>query len=150
MKGLTVRIEGEPVAQGRPRFSRFSRGRPLAVPRAFDPTASREWKRAARIRFVLAIQESGAERPFAREGPVEVRVLAVFPCPVADHRKTIPAQRRPHAKRPDGENVAKAVLDAGTGVLWTDDSQVSDLHVHKRIGAQGEAPYVEVTVEPLA
>jgi Holliday junction resolvase RusA-like endonuclease len=29
-------------------------------------------------------------------------------------------------KRPDGDNLFKAIADAGNGILWEDDSQICD------------------------
>lgn len=140
---VTIRISGEPVAQGRPRAFVTPKG----FVRTYDPAKSRNWKAAARDTMAQALTGGAILYP---EGPCAVHVLAVFSCPPSQFRKRDPWPRRPHAKRPDSENVAKAVLDAGTGILWSDDSQVARLVVEKVIGAQGEAPYVEVRVGPLA
>ena len=48
--------------------------------------------------------------------------------------------------RPDCDNLAKAVLDAGNGVLWSDDAQVVKLQVMKLRAALGEEPCVVVRV----
>lgn len=40
-------------------------------------------------------------------------------------------QSVPHPSKPDLDNLAKGVLDALTGVVWTDDGQVSSLTVRK-------------------
>jgi Holliday junction resolvase RusA-like endonuclease len=50
--------------------------------------------------------------------------------------------------RPDVDKLARAVLDALTGVLWVDDSRVVSLHVQKPY-AIGSPPRAEITVEPL-
>lgn len=134
---VVVYIPGEPVAQGRPRFARVGR-----FVRAFDPAKSRKWKALA-AHWMRMAQHEGVAFP---DGAVRVSVTAVFACPKGDFRK-VPLGRRLHARRPDAENVAKAALDAGSGVLWRDDAQVSTLVVVKRIGAQGEAPFVRVEVE---
>jgi Holliday junction resolvase RusA-like endonuclease len=131
-------IPGEPCAQGRPRFAR--RGKFVV---AFDPAKSRNWKATAQALMQTAM---GTAAPM--QGPLSVDVAATFTCPKGDHRKT-PRPRRWHAKRPDAENVVKAVLDAATGVLWLDDSQVARLVVVKAIGAQGEAPRVWLRVRPI-
>jgi len=132
-------IPGEPVAQGRPRAFRTKAG----LIRTYDPAKSRNWKATAHEHFRAALNLAG-KQPFA--GPVACMIRAVFTCPRSDWRKSKPVLRRPHAKRPDAENVAKAVLDAAQGVLFLDDSQVARLTVEKFIGAQGEAPRVEVAV----
>lgn len=146
---LRLVVPGDPVAQGRPRFTRFSRGRPLATPRAIDPERSRAWKALAGDVFFATVARAGLPRP-AFIGPVQLVILAVFECPRAQHRKRSPAERRPRASAPDAENVAKAVMDAGTGILWRDDGQVASLTVDKVYGAQGEQPCVEVLVRELS
>ena len=136
---LTITIPGEPVAQGRPRAFRTKAGHL----RTYDPTKSRNWKAEARAVMVAAKPDPAAI--LFPDGPCTVDVLAVFTCPKSAYRKH-PVPRQPHAKRPDADNVTKAVLDAGKGVLWRDDTQVARLVVEKWVGAQGEAPFVRVEV----
>jgi len=142
MPVLKVVIPGEPVAQGRPRAFRL----PGGGVRMYDPAKSRSWKAEARAAIVNALDDQDLAIAFP-DGAVIVLVRAVFSCPKSDFRK-IPRVRRPHAKLPDAENVAKAALDAGTGALWRDDSQVALLTVEKWIGAQGERPYVQIEASP--
>jgi Holliday junction resolvase RusA-like endonuclease len=40
-------------------------------------------------------------------------------------------------KKPDADNIAKAVCDALNGIVWKDDSQVVDVRVLKRWGESG-------------
>ncbi len=47
------------------------------------------------------------------------------------------------AKKPDIDNVVKAVLDALNGVAYRDDTQVIELHVRK---SYSEKPRVEVCI----
>lgn len=131
-------IPGEPVAQGRPRFAR--RGKFVV---AFDPAKSRTWKATAQAHMAMVFPGP----PML--GPLSVEVAATFACPKSQWRKTEPRPARWHEKRPDAENVAKAVLDAATGVLWFDDAQVSRLLVLKVVGAQGAAPCVWLKVERI-
>ncbi len=148
---LEIIIPGEPCAQGRPRFAR--RGKFVTT---YDPAKSRNWKATAQQHMLAALARSAPDvipgNSYAigpAEGPLSVEIAATFTCPKSDHRKRDPVPRRWHAKRPDAENVAKAVLDAGTGVLWLDDSQIAHLVVVKAIGAQGEAPRVWLKVSAV-
>ena len=52
----------------------------------------------------------------------------------------------PHLKKPDVDKLARAILDALTGVLYADDSQVVSLTVGK---AYSRDPRVEVAVAML-
>lgn len=44
-----------------------------------------------------------------------------------------------HTKRPDVDNLVKAVLDGLNGVAWEDDSQITTLNIRK---CYCEAPYI--------
>jgi Holliday junction resolvase RusA-like endonuclease len=139
---LTVTIQGEPCSQGRPKFARMGE-----FVRAYDPKKSRDWKAYAVACIEGALIARGQVGIAFPAGPLKVYVSAIFTCPKGNHRKA-PVPRRLHPKRPDAENVAKAVLDAATTAgLWQDDAQVSVLVVTKWIGAQGEAPFVRLEVE---
>ncbi len=143
---LSIRIPGEPVAQGRGRAF-FRPGMKHA--RIFDPAKSRSWKGAAQVHYQEAMARAGATPPLFPEGPVALDVVAVFTCPKSTPKR-LSGSRRPKAGRPDPDNIAKAAMDAANGILWGDDAQVAQLRVWKLIGAAGEAPFVEVTVRPLA
>jgi Holliday junction resolvase RusA-like endonuclease len=140
---LVIRIPGEPFAQPRARAAVIN-GRAVI----YDPKKARNWKATAQAHMISAGQE--ADHLYCESGPVEIRVLAVFTCPKSDHRKREPLTRRWHTKKPDADNVLKAVKDSAKGVLWIDDSQVCLESCEKHIGAQGEAPYVEITVRAIA
>ena len=152
---LTIRIPGEPFAQPRHRSVPLMRngspvlgkgGRPILV--EYDPKEAKNWKATAQGHMLGARFPSGSLEG-CLEGPVELRILAVFTCPKSDHRKREPLGRRWHTKKPDADNVLKAVKDSAKGVLWLDDSQVCLESCEKHIGAQGEAPYVEITVRGI-
>jgi Holliday junction resolvase RusA-like endonuclease len=93
--------------------------------------------------------ESGSAQWPLFHGAVEVEILAVWPCPKSA-RKADRAIQRPRVGKPDADNLAKAVLDAGNGLLYLDDAQVAELHVRRIVGREGEAPRVEVTVREVA
>ena len=138
--GMRIVIPGDPVAQGRPRFYRAGKG-----VRAVDPEKSRNWKAEAQWHMQKACDEAGFD-PVPAKVPVELTVVVKFRCPTSDYRKRNPRETRWHTKRPDLDNVIKAVKDAGTGILWIDDSQVVVIHASKVIADQGAPPGVVVNV----
>lgn len=142
---LRVTVPGEPVAQGRPRGFHH----PGVGVRMYDPLESRDWKLTARARYEAALHVLVREAPaFPKGVPVDLYVVAIFACPRSHYRKR-PLPRRRKLGTPDAENIAKAVQDAGNGMLWHDDSQVVRLTVEKWYGAQGEAPAVYLTVRAI-
>jgi Holliday junction resolvase RusA-like endonuclease len=49
-------------------------------------------------------------------------------------------------KKPDMDNVVKAICDALNAIVWVDDVQVTDLLARKRFG---DNPHVEARITPL-
>ena len=82
-----------------------------------------EWRTL--VAHTASIAQAG--RPVI-EGPVTVDVVFGFGLPKQ------PGTRRsqdPHTSRPDLDKLVRAVLDALTGVVYTDDSQVVELSARK-------------------
>lgn len=139
---FAITIPGEPVAQGRPRFVRRRSGHVGT----YDPLKSRRWKLMARTRMAAAVGEGF---PLFKEGPLKVTIIAVFACFGYRRRRRAPAEAILHSTRPDVENVVKAVLDAGNGVVWKDDGQVAILHASKVQAGQTDIARVIVFVQEL-
>jgi crossover junction endodeoxyribonuclease RusA len=130
---VTFRVDGIPAPQGSKRH--VGGGRMIESSKKLKP-----WRAAVHTAAVTAL--SGAE-PLTGL-PVYLRLDFVLPRPVqtAKHRPTPPA-----VKRPDLDKLCRAVLDALTGVAYTDDSQVSTLWSTKRIAEAGEQPGVAIRIE---
>lgn len=77
------------------------------------------------------------------EGPVNITLKFVMKRPVSTpkSRPTPPA-----IKKPDLDKLERAILDALTGILFTDDSQVTMLIGTKRIAEIDETPGCNITV----
>lgn len=61
-----------------------------------------------------------------------------------------PKSRTPPAiKKPDGDKLLRAVLDALTGVAWVDDSQVTDARARKRLAELDAPPGVYIAITRL-
>jgi Holliday junction resolvase RusA-like endonuclease len=50
------------------------------------------------------------------------------------------------SRRPDLDNLVKAVLDALNGLAWRDDAQIHTLHISKVVAAGDEQPHVQVRI----
>lgn len=70
----------------------------------------------------------------------------VMPRPAAAPKRSTP----PAIKRPDTDKLARAVLDALTHTVFTDDSAVIDLRARKRLAELDETPGVQITVSVVA
>lgn len=132
-------VYGEPVAQGRPRFS--TQG---GFTRAYDPAKSKDFKQYVK----LAAAEHRPDKLL--EGPLSMEVKVFKPSLKGfSNKKKIAAEAgvlRPTTK-PDVDNYVKGIKDALKNVIWIDDSQVVDLYVSKWYS---ETPRVEVIVKSLS
>lgn len=112
-------VYGEPVAQGRPRFS--TRG---GFVRAYDPKKSSDFKDY--VKLAAAEQMQGK---FLFEGPLALSVSVYRSIPKSFSKKKMALAEqgieRPITK-PDVDNYVKAIKDALKGIVWRDDSQIVD------------------------
>ena len=135
MRVIRFRVEGDVVAQGRPRLTTVG-----GHARAYDPAASRDYKHYVRL---VASQHKGEG---LMEGPVAVKLVVGRKIPSSwSKRKQDAAQKGEilPTTKPDVDNMAKGVKDALSGVIWRDDAQVVELTVRKVYAPAG---YVEVEV----
>ena len=99
-------------------------GEPIPMPRAgrneratYMPRGYMEYRDTLSWTIQAAMRKAGHKHPF--EDPLEVMATFV----------------RSTRNRVDLDNLLKTVLDAGTGVVWTDDSQIFRSCAEKVLGA---------------
>lgn len=125
---LSVFIPGPPGAKGRPRFNRASG-------RAYTPSKTLRYESYVRA----AMAEAMGDRALF-DGPTAVAMVFHMPEPKS-MRKRDAGRQLPHTKRPDLDNLMKAVLDAANGVVVTDDSVICAILARKQYG---EKPGVRI------
>ena len=119
-KSFTLNIPGTPVAQPRHRISTRGGYAKTYLPKDHPIHAFKQ---------AIALQAAGGG---LFSGPVEVSIVAWFPMPSSwSKKKRKQHEWRWHTQKPDGDNLAKAVLDA-LKEHWNDDCQVAMLTVRKR------------------
>ena len=135
-------IPGEPVAQGRPRFSTHG-----GFARAYDPKKSRDGKSVVKLCARDAVEESKLIEPLS--GPLVMKVQFGIPLPKSAYRKRTPVARSWRTKKPDLDNLLKLVKDACSGIIYLDDNQISRIVAEKITCGQDEAPYTKVLFAEL-
>lgn len=136
-------VPGEPVGKGRPKTSaRIAGGKVITRHYTPDKTVNYEAVIALHGGMVMAGRA-------LIEGPVmvEMDIALSIPQSMSKKRKAqaLAGQLFP-TKKPDMDNVIKAIYDGLNGVVWKDDVQVVKAVVGKRYG---ETPGVRVKVVPL-
>lgn len=139
LKPVSFLVPGEPVGKGRPRIGKVGNHARMFTP---AKTASYEGL------IALAGTDAMAGRMLL-EGPVLVELRIVMGVPASKSKKwkaqALAGEVFP-IKKPDMDNVIKAIYDGLNGVVWKDDVQVVDAFVRKRYGA---TPGVYVRIVPL-
>lgn len=142
MADLTFSIPGEPCGQGRPIFTTAG-GHAKAV----DPPKSRNYKA-----FVKEIASRAIEKcSWAyTELPLYIEIVAVMSVPSSyskKRKKECFSWEEHPCKKPDIDNIFKAVTDALSGMAYKDDKQITDVLMFKRyVQSPSEAPFVRVTM----
>lgn len=139
LRPVSFVVPGEPVGKGRPRIGKVGNHARMFTP---AKTASYEGL------IALAGTEAMAGRQLI-EGAVMVELRIVMSVPTSKPKKwkaqALAGEVFP-TKKPDMDNVIKAIYDGLNGVVWKDDVQVVDAFVRKRYG---ETPGVLVRIVPL-
>lgn len=111
---LDVRVFGQPVAQsraGRKIITPKDGGKPFVI--SYDSEHARDWKRT------IVAQVLPQKPPELIEGPLELSLIFYLNRPIS-----LPKSQVFHIKKPDLDNLVKAVKDALKGVVYRDDSQI--------------------------
>lgn len=132
---LVIEIPGNPVGKGRPR---------LGIGRVYTPAKTRAWEKSARVLAKLAVMRAGWD---LTESAIEVWILACFEPPKSWTKARIAESHkggRWHSQKPDGDNIAKACLDALDEIVFRDDCQVAKLTIEKRWASETGKPGVTI------
>ena len=135
---LAFEIPGQPIGQGRPKFSTIN-----GHARAYDPEKSRNYKAYVRMLATQAMKDSGFTMI---EGACVLRIDAYFEVPKSKSKKfreaALNGLERP-TKKPDLSNIIKGIEDALNGLVYKDDSSIVSLKIQKYYS---EFPRVELEI----
>ena len=130
-------IEGETIPKGRPRFSRG---------RTYTPKRTTDYEE--HVRESYRAEYPLPTMPFSKDEPLEVVANFYFAIPKSTPKSKILkflTNLRP-TKRPDLDNLYKAVTDAINGVVYPDDSQIVSAKINK---FWSETAKAEITIRRL-
>ena len=135
---LAFEIPGQPIGQGRPKFSTIN-----GHARAYDPEKSRNYKAYIRMLATQAMKDRGFTMI---EGPCVLRIDAYFEVPKSKSKKfreaALNGLERP-TKKPDLSNIVKGIEDAINNLVYKDDACIVSLSVCK---FYSDVPRVEVVI----
>lgn len=132
-------VPGQPVGKGRPRAFRMGTGIRMHTP---EKTASYE--------NLVATAAHGAMQgraPIEGACHVQMDIRLMVPLSWSNKRRNEAFDGKVFpTKKPDADNVIKAIFDALNGIVWQDDVQVVQIEASKRYSM---TPGVHVIVNPV-
>lgn len=134
-RSLTIRVEGRPKPQKRPRTFRAGKGK-KAKTITYSPSS--DWKdKVESVSSTLRLDPK-------LSGPLAVDVTLFLPRPKCAKKRIYPNVR------PDIDNYLKAVLDAVSDAeVWKDDGQVVRLSSAKLYATELQEPGAVIEIEEL-
>lgn len=130
---LAFEISTKPVPQARPRFYVRHHGHKRFVG-AYDPAKCKTFKEVIAWHAKAKALECGLRNVVT--GPISINLIFQM----GENGKEVY-----HTKRPDIDNLAKAVKDALKGIIYADDSQIVEAHLYKCYGV----PQVKIEIKTL-
>lgn len=132
-------VYGNPVAQGRPRFSRQG-----GFVKTYDPIKSKAYKALIKLELQPLLSDPNF-KPIDQACCLNLKVFRAMPKSFSKKRReeALLGYIRPTTK-PDTDNYVKGVLDALNGTVLKDDSVVCEILARK---FYSERPRIEVVLE---
>lgn len=122
-------VSGKPQGKAR---ARTVRNKKTGKTHSFTPKNTVEYEEHVKQCFLT--QTCGRFTWFNKE-PLEIHITAFFPVPKSTSKRTawkmVDGEILP-TKKPDADNIAKAICDALNGVAYGDDSQIVSMKVVKK------------------
>ena len=129
-------VLGIPVAKGRPKFAK--RGNFVT---SYTPQDTVNYENLVRLSYQQSCNELRV-----LQGEVSMKIDAFFPIPKSTSKKKhqlMAIGAIQYTKKPDADNVAKAICDALNKIAYVDDSQIVSLEVNKYYS---DVPRAEITI----
>jgi crossover junction endodeoxyribonuclease RusA len=136
---FAVFVPGTPAPQGSAKafvVNSKKTGKPRAVV-THDNENTVPWRAIVSV-YIREAVGSGIVYP---AGPVAVTLRFVMPRRKAEPKRVTP----PHTRKPDSDKLTRACLDSMTGLVFTDDAQVTCIDARKRTARIGEQPGVHIS-----
>lgn len=140
MKQIKFSVPGQPFGKQRPRVVHNGN-----LSKAYTPKETVNYENLVKLMYTQAAKG----RMFPDDAMLDVRVIAYYEIPKSTSKKRrklmLEHKIRP-TKKPDWDNIGKAICDSLNLVAYHDDSTVVDAQVRK---FYSENPRVDVTIRRI-
>lgn len=110
-------VYGKPTGKGRPRLSRWG---------VYTPNKTVAYENLVKFSYLQATDDKLVNCA------IKIEIWAYFEPPRSISKKKYNELiGKAYTKKPDIDNIGKAILDALNGIAYEDDNQIAELVVHK-------------------
>ena len=139
MTRLRIVIPGEPVPKLRARQAQLPNGRM----HSYTPAKTAVYER----RVALACRTAAYGAQFDPDAPLSVEARFYMPIPKSlSKRRQETLNGEWHTKKPDADNLLKAILDGCNGIAYRDDNQIAFTAASK---IYSDCPRAEIEITTL-
>lgn len=118
-----LEIRERAVGKGRPRFN-------TKTYTTYTPEKTKAFEEKLKMYFIKKYK-----RPEVSENPFKIKILAEFKPPKSlSKKKQMQLIGKPYPKKPDMDNITKAILDSLNGLAYKDDNQIVSINAEKKYG----------------
>lgn len=133
---VSFTVYGQPKGKGRPRFSKFGH--------VYTPQKTADYENNVQLSAGIAMRGISLFTD-----PIEVEINAYFDIPQSYSKKkkqmALSGELLP-SKKPDIDNIQKAILDGCNKIVWSDDAIICKIIMTKEYS---EKPRIEVKVRSM-
>ena len=137
---INFTVSGCPVGKQRPKFSTVN-GHAMA----YTPAKTANYETLVQLSY----QQQCGGKTYEKDVPLAIDIMAHFPIPKSVSKKKADMMRsgkiRP-TKKPDTDNVLKAICDALNGIAYYDDAQIVEVTMWK---FYSDEPKAEITIRAV-
>ena len=138
---IVFTVLGEPVGKARPRA--FRAGNSV---RMYTPAKTKTYEQVVASAGLIAMADAKS-LPITGAVLLDLSISVGIPASWSKKRKAAALAGNEYpAKKPDADNIIKAICDGLNGIAWVDDAQVVDVIARKRYSAD---PGVHVQIQPM-
>lgn len=141
---IIIKVEGEIVGKGRPRFAR--RGSFVST---YTPAKTTNYENLVRLLYNEQNKDNTSKNKYFDKEPLKLTINAYFDIPLSFSKKkakqAINGEIYP-TKKPDFDNIAKIITDALNKVAYSDDTQIVTCTINKKYS---ETPFVEIIIKEI-
>lgn len=141
---IIIKVEGEIVGKGRPRFAR--RGSFVST---YTPAKTTNYENLVRLLYNEQNKDNTSKNKYFDKEPLKLTINAYFDIPLSFSKKkakqALNGEIYP-TKKPDFDNIAKIITDALNKVAYSDDTQIVTCTINKKYS---ETPFVEIIIKEI-